>query len=145
MRTLVRWNPNREMVNMHRAMNRLFNEYSGGHYVNEGWRMPLDVIENEAGFEITANIPGVNADDIDITFEDKVLTIKAETSSDESDESENFHIRERRSGSFTRSLRLPNTVDVENISADYVNGVLTLSLPKAEAAKPKKISVGVGS
>jgi HSP20 family protein len=143
MRTLVRMNPNRELFRMNRMMDRLFDDLSGGSFepATRDWAMPLDVVEGEEGFTIKASLPGVNSDDIDITFEDKVLTIKAEVKNEDEREENNYHIRERQFGSFGRSVRLGVDINVDNIDANYENGILTLTLPKAEAVKPKRIAI----
>jgi HSP20 family protein len=105
------------------------------------WGLALDVAEKENDFVVTASLPGVNPDDIDITLTENSLTIKGEMRKDETIEEENYHMRERRYGSFQRTLTLPTPVDAENIQADFENGVLTVHLPKTEAVRPKRISV----
>ena len=145
MRTLVRWNPAREFNAMNHVMNRLVDEFSGGSLppMTNDWKMPLDVMETEDGFEVVASLPGVNPDDINVTLENKVLTIQAEITEDEVQEEERYHIRERRVGSFERSLRLPATIATDDIVANYEHGILTLTLPKAEEIKPKRIGITV--
>ncbi len=143
MRTLVRMNPVSEFAKMNRMMDRLFDDFSGGFHApnRQSWLMPLDVAENDDGYEVVASLPGVNADDINVTFENKRLTIEAELKRDETIEEGNYRLQERQVGSFKRSLRLPAMVNADAISADYHNGVLTLTLPKAEEIKPKRISI----
>ena len=150
MRTVVRWNPVRNVVNMQRTIDRLFDEYSGGHageYRKEAteWKLPIDLVETEAGYELQASLPGVNSDDIDITLNEKVLVIRAEVKKEEQREEDSWHIRERRWGSFSRSVRLPKEVDIQRIEANFENGVLLLSLPQSEETKPKRIAVKVRS
>lgn len=104
----------------------------------------VDVSETENEFRIRADLPGVKKDDLDISIQDGVLTINAETKEEKKEEKEGRVIRqERRYGKFVRSMRLGDTVDVDNIKADYKDGVLDLVLPKAEKVKPRKIDVQV--
>ena len=147
MRHLVQMNPNRIPFPMNRMMDRLFDDFSGGSVkpTPRKWRMSLDVIEKDDGFTLSASLPGVTSDDIDITFEDKVLTIKAEIKNEDEQEENKYHIRERQFGSFGRSIRLGVDIDADNIDANYENGILTLTLPKAEVVKPKRIAINVAS
>lgn len=103
--------------------------------------LALDVAEQDDAFIVKASIPGVPADDVEITLTDNVLTIKGEMKDDKEVKETNYHLRERRFGSFMRSVTLPTSVDADKIEAVNENGVLTLTLPKAEAVKPKKIEV----
>ncbi len=141
---IVRWNPVREMAAMQSAMDRMFDEFGRGLPSLEGngtnW-LALDVNENENAYVVETDIPGVNPDDINITLQDNVLTISAETQRSETTENERRVITERSYGKFSRSVTLPNTIDAEAVEADYNNGVLRLTLPKSEAAKPRQISV----
>jgi HSP20 family protein len=120
----------------------LFNEF-------ERWNaptnlgLPLDVIENEDGYVVEASVPGVNPDDVEITFEDDVLTIKGQVQEVIENEGVNYHIRERRTGEFGRSIRFPVNINVEQVEATYTNGILTLAVPKAEEVKPKRIAIKV--
>jgi HSP20 family protein len=138
MKTLVRWNPSRTLFE---DFDRFFEDSTS----SRTWNLPLDVIENEDGYVIKASIPGVDAENLDVVLEDNVLSIKAEVNHEEAAENEQFHIRERRTGSFNRSLRFPMDVNGNDITANYTNGVLSLNVPKAEEVKPKQISVTVNS
>ena len=144
MTTLLRWSPRNRM--------RLFNEFDNSlaEVMNEmldtpnvpaQWGLPVDVSETEDAYTVTATIPGVNADDIEITLEDDVLTIKGETRSETTEENVRYHLRERRFGSFSRSLRFPVAVNGNEVEANYANGILTLAIPKAEEVKPKRIAI----
>ncbi len=130
---IVRWNPRVNGMN-------LFNEF-------ERWNtptpagLPLDIMEHEDGFVVEASVPGVNPDDVDITIEDDVLTIKGEVREAATEDGVNYQIRERRFGEFGRSIRFPVNIDVANVEATYTNGVLRLEVPKAEEVKPKRISI----
>ncbi|HRQ39441.1 MAG TPA: Hsp20/alpha crystallin family protein [Chloroflexota bacterium] len=105
------------------------------------WSVALDVAENEEGYLVKANLPGVTVDDVELTLEDNVLTIKGEVKADESVEETQYHVRERRTGSFSRSVRFPVLVNSTAVTANFENGVLSLHVPKAEEVKPKRIEI----
>jgi HSP20 family protein len=107
---------------------------------NGGRRLPLDVMSDEAGYTVLADVPGLQADDIRIELEDDVLTLKAEQPQIEADDRESVW-QERRRGTSVRKLRLPEPIDRDGIEAWVENGVLTVVLPKAEEARPRKIEV----
>jgi HSP20 family protein len=96
-------------------------------------------------FTVKASLPGISPDDLNVTLEDNVLTIQGETKEDETIEENSYHIRERRYGSFSRSVRFPVPVEGDKVEANFENGVLTLTIPKAEAVKPKRIAVKANS
>jgi HSP20 family protein len=103
--------------------------------------LALDVAEEGETFIVKASVPGMKPEDLDITITNNVLTIKGETKEDQEIKQENYHLRERRFGSFVRSVTLPTPVDADKVGATYENGVLTLNIPKSEAVKPKRIAV----
>jgi len=104
----------------------------------------MDVKEREGEYVVVADIPGAKKEDIDVTLENGILTISAETKSEtEEKEGERLLRRERRYGNYVRSLRLGTQIDEKNVKANYKDGVLELILPKAEEVKPKKIAVDV--
>jgi HSP20 family protein len=143
---LTRWDPFREMFALQRSMDRLFERAINNESVWAApviWDLALDVAENKDEFVIKASLPGMNPDDIEVTFTDNVLTIKGEVKEDKDVKEEQYHLRERRYGSFTRSIELPNKVKSDTIQASYDAGVLTLKLPKTEEVKPKKIAVQI--
>ena len=107
------------------------------------WSPVVDVKETDGEFVIQADLPGIGKDDVKVDFSDGVLTIEGERKSEETTEEDNYVHVERRYGSFARSFSIPKNVDAENIKATYSNGVLELTLPKKEEAKPKQISVSV--
>ena len=145
MTALSRWDPSREMMSMRQFMDRFFNDPVPGNFwgtgssSNQGFA--LDVAEEADDYVIKASVPGVKPEDIDVTIADNVLTIKGESKDDQEIKDENYHVRERRFGSFSRSISLPAAVDTDNVDANCENGVLTLRLPKSEAVKPKRINV----
>ncbi len=141
MTRLVRWNPIRQQMNLFNEFDRLFERSALSYRPAENWGLALDVAENEDGYTIKASVPGINPDDLDITLEDNVLTIKGDVQNDEEIEKEQYHIRERRYGRFSRSIKFPVMVNSDNVSAAYDKGVLTLAVPKAEEVKPKRIAI----
>lgn len=102
----------------------------------------LDIAENEDAVTVTAEVPGMKAEDIDVTLERGVLTIKGEKKFEDERKGENFHRIERSYGSFQRVVQLPTEVDDEKVTANYKDGVLTLSMPKSPAARKRKIEIG---
>ena len=104
----------------------------------------VDVREDDDHYYIEANLPGVDKDAIDVTLEDGVLTLSAENDRGEEQTQENFHVRERYVGKFSRAFRLASEVDGNQVDAKLSNGVLTVTLNKSEAVKPRKIAVAVG-
>jgi HSP20 family protein len=143
MSNLTRWDPYREMFTLRNAMDRLFaSAYVGPSFA---WQseagLALDVTENPEEYIVKASVPGANPDDLEITYNNNVLTIKGEVKAEKEVEEQPYLLRERRYGSFTRSFTLPSNIKADAIQASHENGVLTLHLPKAEEAKPKRIPV----
>lgn len=140
---LTRWDPYREMMSMRRAMDRLMDSTFGDDWDSgtTEWSLPLDVIENEDDFVVKATVPGVKPEDLEVTYNNGALTIKGEVKAEEEKKEGKYHLRERRYGTFVRTVALPTDVKPENIDAEYHDGVLTLTLPKAEEVKPKRISI----
>lgn len=144
MANVVRWDPFREMLQLRRSMDRMMDEslMNGANWDEPmRWALAVDVIENNDAYLVKASLPGVNPDDINITYDNHVLTLSTEIQAEEEKKEERYLLRERRYGSFTRSITLPNQVDASKIEADYSNGVLTLTLPKAEELKPRRIQI----
>lgn len=146
---LQRWDP---IFDFRRAMNRHVRatglarlDHARFESEQKEWAIPLDVVEQEDELLVRASIPGVKVDDIDVSIENRVLTIKAETKTEIEHKEGGYLMRERRSGSFLRSLRLPESVDSDNAKTTYNDGVLTVSLPKAESKKAKHLKIEVGS
>jgi HSP20 family protein len=131
---------------MHSLMDRFFNEpfFSAPQLWSQrgdNVPVPLDVIEEDGQFVVKASMPGVSPDEVEITLTDNVLTIKGETKRESESNESNYHVRERQYGSFLRHLTLPMPVNSDEVEATFENGILTLRLPKTEAAKPKRIAV----
>jgi HSP20 family protein len=146
MADLIRWEPFRELISLREAMDRLFEES----FVRPraGWLAPwgpetlaVDMYETDQEVVIKTSVPGVKPEDIDITVVGDTLTIKGETKAEEKIERANYIRQERRYGAFSRSLTLPTSIVAEKAKAEFENGVLTLTLPKAEEVKPKTIKV----
>jgi HSP20 family protein len=124
-------------------LNRMFSEFYGDVF-SHAWVPPVDIYETDAHeIVLKAELPEMKREDIGLTFENGVLTLKGERKVESDIKRENFQRTERRYGSFTRSFTLPNTVDASRISASYRDGVLTIRLPQREEAKPKQIAVSV--
>jgi len=143
---LTRWDPFQEMLNLRRTVDRLFDNASPDHEWGQPtmWGLAIDVVENKDDFIVKASVPGINPDDLDISYADDTLTIKGEIKSDNEVKENQYHFHERRFGSFARSISLPTKIKGDAIEASYQNGVVTLRLPKAEEVKPKRIAIKVG-
>ena len=108
------------------------------------WPIPVDVVENGDALNVTATLPGVTPDDLEVVIEDGILTIKASANEEAESENGRFLVRERRTGAFRRAIRLPDEVDADKAESSYTDGLLRISLPKPEAKKPKQVRVKVG-
>jgi HSP20 family protein len=139
------WDPLRELRQMEDNINRLWRGYGGTTKAGvEDWNILIDVMQKNDMILVKASIPGMNPDDIDLSVEDNVLSIKAERKS-EVEEDVTYLIRERPTGSFYRALRLPEAIDTEKIRSSYEQGVLTITLPVAEEKKRKQIKINVAN
>lgn len=144
-----RWEPMRDMMSLRDAMERLIQENfprpAGSIIPAMRGAVPLDVIEKGDSFEVRASLPGIKPDDVHIMVQGDRLTIRGETSGEEErkgdKKEDNWILRERRSGSFYRSVTLPSQLDADRASARFENGVLILEIPKAETAKAKHIPI----
>ncbi len=142
--TLTRWEPFRELMTLREAMDRLFDEaFTAPFRLTDGLGvLPLvDMYQTEDAVVVKATMPGVKPEDLHITVTGDVLTIKGEIKEDEEVKDATYHIRERRFGTFTRTIQLPVPVVADKAQAEFENGVLTLTLPKAEEVRPKAITV----
>ena len=147
MATVTRWDPFQDVLSLREAMNQLMEEsfvrpaagQSGTNFVPA-----LDLSETAEGYLVEAALPGIKPEDVEITVENNVLTIKGETRQEAEDKQRNFHRVERRFGSFQRTIGLPTTVKADAIKASLEQGILRLEIPKAEEVKPRKISVNLG-
>jgi HSP20 family protein len=107
----------------------------------ETWRIPLDVVQNSDELVVTASVPGITKDEIDISVDGDVLTIRAEAKDTSAAESDSFLLRERRTGTYYRALQLPETVDYDGAESTFKDGVLTIKLPKIESKKVRKLEI----
>lgn len=144
---LSRWDPFREMVSMRRAMDRLIENSMGSEDWNQAsdWSLALDVVEEEDAYLVKASVPGIKPEDIDVTYEKGMLTIKGVVKDETETTKGQYHLRERRYGTFSRTISLSTSVKADDIKATYENGVLELRLPKAEEVKPRRIAIQAGS
>ena len=151
MRSITLREPMRQMANPGRDMERFINSMWGGSLRDreEGdsmcgsWQPAVNILERENGIEITIEMPGVEAKDVDVTVEDGVLSIKGERQFEEVAEGETYHRVESNFGAFERRFTVPTTVDSTKIEATFKNGVMTLALPKREESKPRTVKVKV--
>ena len=141
MTKLVRWTPFRTSVNMFDEFDRLFDSALPNTIASREWGVAVDVVENGDGYTVKATVPGIDVNDLEITLEDNVLTLKGEMKADEISEDSQYHVRERRFGSFSRRVRFPVLVNSDAVEASYENGILTLTVPKAEEVKPRRIEI----
>ncbi len=144
MTKLIRYAPRAHRSPFGIDINRFFSDvfpFEGDGESTSLWRPHVDISETESGFTVVADLPGVNKDDVAVTFEDDVLTITGERK-DESDKSEtNYYRTERIYGRFSRSFTFPKGIEIDGIKAKFENGVLTLSVPKTAESKPRKIKI----
>ena len=150
MANVVRWNPMREAAELMNEFDRVL-EYPllrqrwgmplRTNEVVGSWNLALDVAEKGDVFTVKASLPGISPDDLFASITSLPEVSQGETKEDETIEENSYHIRERRYGSFSRSVRFPVPVEGDRVEAEYENGVLTLTIPKAEAVKPKRIAV----
>lgn len=145
MASLIRWQPASDMVSLRDAMDRLFEDSfvsrRGFPALWAGDTLALDVYETDDELVIKTSLPGVKPEEVDITVTGDVLTIRGETKSEEKVENANYLRQERRYGTFQRSVQLPGHLQSDKAKATFENGVLTLTIPKAEEARPKTIKV----
>ena len=144
---ITRFEPFRDLFNLQGQVNRLFQDFSRGsdELLSTGTFVPaVDIYEDEHNITLKLEVPGISEKELDIQLENNTLTVRGERKFEKEEKEENFHRIERRYGAFARSFTLPNTVDVENVDAQYESGVLKLKLAKRAEAKPKQIKVNVG-
>ena len=142
---VTRWNPTVAYLNREpfaRLFENLFNGTQGEEEVsNQNWVPPVDIQETEEGYRLLAELPGLTKEDINITLENNVLRLSGERKFERDAKKESFHRVERTYGAFSRAFALPQQVNPEGVQASFENGVLTITVPKAEQAKPRKIEI----
>ena len=143
MSNLTRWEPMREMMTLREAMDRLFDDAFTRPISMSGVSgMPaVDLFQTEDDVVMKAALPGLKAEDVHISITADVLTLSGEFKQETDEKDVTYHIREHRQGMFERSIMLPTDVQTDKAKADFENGVLTITLPKAEAVKPKTITI----
>lgn len=144
MSNLIRWEPAREMMTLREAMDRLFDDAFTRPLSLSGnnWSIPaVDMYQTDNEVVVKAALPGIKADEVQINVTGEVLTIKGETKQENETKEKAYHIREQRWGAFERSIVLPTEVVADKAKADFENGVLTITLPKADEVKPKTINI----
>jgi HSP20 family protein len=149
---VTRWDPFGGALSLRDAMDRLFEQSiwrpaaeTGRPADGGAWAPALDVQETSDGYTIKASLPGVKPEGVNIQYQRGMLTISGSTSDEQTREQVGYHIRERRSGRFSRSLSLPDVVDADHAAATFEHGVLELRMPRAEASKPRRIEVHAGA
>jgi HSP20 family protein len=147
---LIRWEPVRELNTIQNEMNRLFNTFfdapapANGPALSRRWIPAMDLVESDDDFVLRADLPGLSEDDVNIELEDNVLTISGERKAEHEERKEGYYRVERASGSFSRSLTLPEGIDPEKVQANFDRGVLEVRIPKPEQRKPRKVSISAG-
>ena len=143
MTMMTRWEPFRDLARIQDEMARLFEDrrFAAGESV--GWTPACDIYEDEDGVSLRFELAGVDPKDVEVRFENGVVTLKGERKLEKEEKQENYHRVELNYGTFTRSFSLPGTVDAEKIRAESKNGVLHVHLPKKPESKPKSIQVKV--
>jgi HSP20 family protein len=144
--SIVRYDPFRDLRSLQDEVNRLFSTNLSRVFGDEGiargaWNPNVDIYENKDQIVIEAELPGMNREDFDLSFENNVITLRGERRFEKKDETDNYHRVERSYGSFTRSFTLPPTVSGDGVTAEYRNGVLRITLPKREEVKARRIEV----
>lgn len=141
--TLARYNPFRDYDPGIKLFEDTLNRFFSTPETARPWTPSVDILENENEIVLRADVPGIRETDIDIKIEDGTLTLKGERKFDAETKDKGYHRIERGYGSFVRCFSLPDSVDPEKVAADYKSGVLTVTLPKKEVAKPRSVKVKV--
>ncbi len=146
MANLIRREPYREMMSLRDAMDRLFEESFTRGFGDLGMpamgtAMPVDVIDKQDEIVVEADLPGIKPEDLDVSISGNMLSLRAKTKTEREVKERNYQLQERRQGAFYRTIPLPTMVKAENAKAEFENGTLTLTLPKAEDVKAKSIQI----
>lgn len=146
MSSMMRWDPTNEMISLRDMMDRLFEDAfvrprGGAIMPLSAADLALDVYETKDDVVVKAALPGVKPEDVDITITGDQLTIRGETKEETNNKDHDYLRRERRYGTFTRSVTLPTGLQADKAQATFENGVLTLEIPKSEQVKPKSIKI----
>jgi HSP20 family protein len=144
MNKLIRFEPQREMVSLRDAMDRLFDDafMRPSSLLSSNWQAPaIDMYQTDDEIVIKAALPGIKADEVQVSVTGEVLTIKGEVKQEEETKEKTYHIREQRWGAFERTITLPTDVVADKAKAGFEDGILIINLPKAEQVRPKTITV----
>lgn len=145
MSNLIRWEPARDFMTLREAMNHLFDDAFTRPFslsMRDGWSVPaIDMYQTDDDIVVKASIPGFNAEEVQISVTGEILTLRGEMKHEEENKDKSWHVREQRWGSFERSIALPTEVVADQAKAEFENGILIVTLPKAEEVKPKTITV----
>ena len=143
MSNIIRWEPAREMMTLREAMDRLFDDaFTRPLSLRDAWSVPaIDMYQTDDEIVVKAALPGIKADEVQINITGEMLTLKGEMKHEEEKKEKAWHMREQRWGSFERSVVLPTDVVADKTKAEFENGILTITLPKAEEVKPKVINI----
>jgi HSP20 family protein len=149
---LIRWEPAAELNTIQNEMNRLFNTFfdqpsqpGRGNGTMRRWLPPMDLVETGDHYILRADLPGLSEEDVNVQFEDNVLTISGERNTEHEQQQEGYYRLERAFGTFSRSLTLPEGVDPDNIQAHFDRGVLEIRIPKPEQKKPRTVQINLGA
>ncbi|RKX70178.1 Hsp20/alpha crystallin family protein [candidate division WOR-3 bacterium] len=142
---LKRWEPFKELVDLRTSFDRLFDRFfeNWPEPMEEFWAPAIDVVETDGHIEVKAELPGLKKEDIRVKLEDNVLTISGERKKEKEEKDKRYYRVERCYGRFLRSIELPTEVEPEKVEAKYKDGVLSITIPKPESARPKEIEVKV--
>jgi HSP20 family protein len=144
---IVRWNPTRDLLGLQEEMNMLLGDFFGPmgrpDEVLTRWSPRVDIADENGNYELSADLPGLNKDDIKIEIHDNVLTLRGEKKFEKAKKEKNYRLAERHYGEFVRTFSLPDNVNKDGIEAVLTDGVLRLTIPKTEQPKPKQIEVKV--
>jgi len=142
---ITKWEPFEGLLNLQDRINRLFEETWAPltRRTEQAWTPAVDIYEDDKEIVVKAELPDIEEKDVEVNIQDSVLTIKGERKKEREEKKGTYHLIETSYGSFSRSFSLPNNVDTDKASAKYEKGVLKITLPKKEGAKPKKIDIKV--
>ena len=142
---LMRWDPIRDLLGFQTEMNSLFDwndsVFPGAPPRDSSWTPSVDIHETEESFELSVELPGVRKEDVSLEVKDSILSIRGERRSEKEVAEKSVHRIERRYGEFTRAFKVPSNVDASRVKAAYKDGVLQVTLPKAEDARPRQIEI----
>ena len=145
---LVRWEPARELDTLQGEVNRLFDTFFGGSPANgraRRWVPAMDLVETDDSLVLSADLPGLERDDVSIEVKDNVLTVSGKRESEHSEMGDGYRRVERAFGGFSRSVSLPEGVEADKVSATFEKGVLHVTIPKPEERKPHRVEIGGGA